>query len=326
MGSIKFWNDFSPLNKWVYGILSSVLILSFTFMVVFWILGVSTIITWETALFSEMINTPITDIISYPFSLVLSVDSITFNEYMQGSDLTLSEAYAYAFLLFFWVGIICFITISTYMSRIWYLISSSLFIIIVMVIKPDLAFMIGNGNWVAGTMMLTFLGLSYYFQSFNKNVDLHRRLLAFSGLAILFSVIAGLFSNVEDPFLFLAAYGYPIPFILTIVAIFMVGHEIIAGLLTAVTRNASSSNNNWKHFFFISIIYLTNVALMYMNEINMIEWKLLPISPIFFFVISYIIGIWGFKQREGQYNYLFIFKPQGAIFYLAMGIIAFGTI
>jgi hypothetical protein len=68
------------------------------------------------------------------------------------------------------------------------------------------------------------------------------------------------------------------------------------------------------------------VIITCMHEIGAITWNFVYLDLYLLLTISAILGLWGFRQRESQYNNIFSFAPVGALGYLALATICFGTI
>lgn len=327
MNNFRFWDSFSKEHKRIYLVLAGILVLSLTYMVIYWALGVNTIIGWNSMLFTESVSNLLDTVQAYPFNMDIEVESVAFTEYFSGSAFTIKPIIGYIYLIFFALSWIVLITITSYLSRFWYYFSAAMIIVLVILMKLDLLLIFGSA-WNGTTILVLagYLGFSYYFRSFKPESPLLNRLLTFTGITGIISILIFYFSKVENPFFYVVSYSLPVSIIFTIFMVLLVSHEVIALFMRFTSGTSKASSSSWKHFYLISIIYLINVLLIYLNEIHAINWKLLPISTVLLFLVSFILGIWEFKHRENQYDYLVPFRPLGALFYLAMGIVSFATI
>ncbi len=153
------------------------------------------------------------------------------------------------------------------------------------------------------------------------------RLISFGGIFILLAILIAFFSRNQNPFYFLVHYNYTAPVVISILFIFLVSHEIIYLILFLISGSKSQGGkNNLVHFIALSLIYLLNIGLLYLKNASHIDWDLIYINGFLLLVMSTIIGLWGFKQREIRYENIMPFRPLGGYLFLSLGMICFATI
>ncbi len=183
----------------------------------------------------------------------------------------------------------------------------------------------GFRNQVATVItVIVFIAVSFYFNAFNTAAGFTVRLLTFLLLTLILGGIIYFSSGVEYPMLYLAVSGYIPGLVLTVIFIFMMAHEIMAGFVY-LTSQSTTSSKSLRHFAIISLIYLVNLVLAYMNETNLIEWNFIFINLYMLFTISGVLAIWGYRKREALYENIVSFNPLGAYFIIGLGIVAFTT-
>ncbi len=328
MSDLKFWNEFTKEHKYLFGILAAIFGISFVYLIGYWALGIHSLIEWESYFYSDTLQTTLQQINSYPFSLSVEAESILFTEFLGGADFVIQPIIGYLYLSLLVVALMVLFAISTYLSKFWYFTVMGLFIVLIIFLKLDilLLFNLFEGKILVILALIGYLSLSYYFYSFRTDIALHKRIMAFLGFSGILAVLIFFYAEVNHPFMYLVSYSFPVALILTLVVILMVAHEVLAAFMILLTNQKTNSTSNGRHFFLISIIYIVNVVFIFLKEIKVIDFSVIPVSAILLFVISYLLGIWGFKKRESQYEYLIPFKPLGSLFYIASGIIAFSTI
>ncbi|MDH5398656.1 MAG: hypothetical protein OEX02_10935, partial [Cyclobacteriaceae bacterium] len=300
--------------------------LALIFMFSFSLAGADASINWESLVQTEIMETVLDSFRVYPFTLQVNVENLVFLEWMGGSDININFFATYTYLILLASSLSVILAVSTTLSRFWFLVANTLFIVVLIALKLDLVMLFESTNRLALVFALVaFLPTSYYFHAINKNFSLAFRIITFLTITGLLALTIHFFSGVERPFLHLAAYGMTVPLILSLLFIIMVAHDIMAAFLNALSSGSMGTTGNWKHFFIISFIYLANLLILYLNETHVIEWDVLPVNHFVLVAISAILGIWGFRQREPQYEYLASFQPGGAIFFLAMGTIFFSS-
>jgi len=173
--------------------------------------------------------------------------------------------------------------------------------------------------------LLILVGASAAFYVLKKSIPFLVRLLTLSGLAGgLLYYLLNHYALVENPGAFIAGHGVLIPVIMTVVFIGFNAHEIPRAILLLATRGGKSSSNTWA-FAGGTMFYLLYLFLTFLQSIKMIDWDILYLNPFLVFLFTSILGIWGFKGREVQYENIFSFAPWGALLYLSLGILSFST-
>ena len=152
-------------------------------------------------------------------------------------------------------------------------------------------------------------------------------MITFLVITLVFSGIIAFYAQVPKPFLHLASFGFYTPLLLTIVFIFMVGHEIVSTLLQIIANSGQTkTGRNLFHFLIISIIYLLNIVLVYLRGSHILNAKIYLVDSFIILVVAAILGIWGYRKREITYESTYSFYPHGACLYLVLGIMTMITI
>jgi hypothetical protein len=102
-----------------------------------------------------------------------------------------------------------------------------------------------------------------------------------------------------------------------------VSHEILAAFISILSRSGAS---RIQHFFILSAIYLGNLLVTALHELDIVNWNFVYLNAYLLLVVSAVLGIWGFRDRHPTYENIIAFAPSGALLYLATATIAFGTI
>src|SRR5690606_27500022 len=171
--------------------------------------------------------------------------------------------------------------------------------------------------------LIAFGGLAIYFNMIRPGVDVARRAVAFAGVMMLFALTVGLGSKVDYPFMHLAVTAYPAAVVITILFILLVSHEILAAFIAILSRSGAS---RIQHFFILTTIYLANLLVTALHELDIINWNFVYLNAYLLLVVSAVLGVWGFRDRQATYENILSFAPAGALLYLAIATIAFGTI
>lgn len=167
---------------------------------------------------------------------------------------------------------------------------------------------------------LSFFGVlaivSLYFHSFNKYVPYWKKALVFSiiiGILISYIVFN---SKINAPLVGIFSYAYLGLLVITAIFIVLVSHEIPAILVFIVSKNSSKNQSLLLPFIILSIFYLINILLIYLDKAKYISLDLYAINPVFLWMISLVLGIWGVKNFCEQTNFI---TYENTIFWLYIG-------
>ena len=181
----------------------------------------------------------------------------------------------------------------------------------------------GSGKWVFLLLTGLFGGLSFYFHAFRTEAGYVARLLAFLGLMTVVAVAISLGTSVNNPAMVLLSYALPGLMVLSIVFIAFIAFEIIAGMVWLTSVGRTNRNGGFSrplgivNFLFISLLYLLNLLLIWLQNTKVIDWDVSTISPFFIVGVSIVLGIWGFGRLVGQRE-MFSFREAGAGLYLGV--------
>jgi hypothetical protein len=162
-------------------------------------------------------------------------------------------------------------------------------------------------------------GLLFLFNSFFKRAGFWLRFITIFAAFVILVLIALKFSKVNFPLLALSQYGLLFPIICFAVFVFIIGHEILAGLIWTVSSAAEKGKSSFITYLGIAIIYLLNCFLIYLENIRAIDDSFMVISPVFLYAVSLILGFWGFKKQTEDRD-IFSFERTGAWLYLGLAI------
>lgn len=328
MQSKFFWQSWPAPYKQIYLGLLFLSVLSIFWFGYNYFSGAESIIGWDILAKTEHVNVLIDTFKVGPFSLSTSAENVLFFQQYSGGAPVINTFSYYLFLI---VSVLCInvlLTVATALPRFWYFAAMAVFAFILVNFKMELLLLFGSEEkWGLIIALLLYLPASFFFNSVKSETSFLVRLVAFIGITGVLAIIIGFFAEVDTPFLYLSTYGMTNAYVISLIFILMVAHEIIASFIYLLTSSGgSTSKNNLTHFYLITTIYLINLFLVYLHETRVIDWDIIYINLFLLLLISALLGIWGFKQREEQYKYLFNFFPFGAVAYLALAVCCFTTI
>lgn len=326
MHTIQFWKSWNKSNQLFLGLLGLVLLISIVFLWFSYIQSPAPVITWEN--YQEL---QVEEITKRSFQVGLQTvpvltDNFMIFETQLGSQLQPNVVASYIFISVLLIALFVILTIITTLKRFWFLVGMGLFCLFIISLQLEVLEIFGLINKIpAGAIILAVAALAYYFHAFKSSADFFIRLLSFFTLFLLFGIGIEFLSNIQNPLLYLSTTGYSIGFLITLIFILMIGHEIPAAFINVLTQGTKQTKT-LRHFLIITGIYLINLILAYGIRSGYMDLNIWVLDFFFLFTISAVLGIWGFRQREPQYESILPANPVGVYLMVAMAIISFITI
>ncbi len=285
--------------------------------------GAEGVINWVKLQEQKVIESTVHNFQLGPFNLSIPGESYVILEYLHGSDVSPNTLASYIFLAGLIFGVTVLVTVITTLEKFWYLATMALFILFMVSLRLEVLGIFGFYNRIPDAVVIfLFIGVSFYFNRIRTDIPLSKRLLIFLLLDALVCIIITFYSRVDYPFYHLTLTGYTAGLVITVLFIILVAHEIIAGLVYIVSQ---AKTHSLRHFSLIAVVYMTNLIITCFHELGYIKWNFLYIDLYALLTFSTILGLWGFRQREAQYENIFPFAPVGAYGFMALAIICFAT-
>ncbi len=322
-----FWDEWPRPLQIILFIFGSLFITSMLYALVCDVLGYDIILDWEVVSQSIPLEVAAITIDTGPFHFPLVVKNYVVTDQYHGSDISVNIFAGYFSLFAIISSLVLGITATTFLKKIWYVLVSAIFIAILVFFKIDTLLLFGwSDNTAIVLIIVSYLGLAYFFNAIKPYHDFVQRLKAFTGVTIAWATLIYFFAGVEKPFLLLSANAFLIPFLTGLVFIFMVSHEIIHFVIVALTRSPTKTGNNLTQFTLFSVIYLANVLILYLYDTRVIEWDFYYLNPYILLVVSALLGLWGLQSRKVLFKNSIKDYPILVYMYLVMGIFCFGSL
>lgn len=325
MHSLQYWKSWAKVYQRIGLVIVSAFVVSLLFLWVSWFMAPFPVLEWLEIQEQELVQIPVHTFQQGLLELTISGDSYLIFERLLGSTLKPNPLAGYFFLTILTICLVMLLTIVTTLKRFWYLVGMGLFILAIAGFRLEIIQMFGLSNKIFTIAALALYVIpSFYFQFFKPGTSFLIRLFTFSLITLLVAIFVFSYSTVDLPFLHLSVTGITVGIILSVVFIFMVSHEILASFVYVASQSAKQSKS-LNHFLIISTIYMINLALAYAHKIGMINWDFMYINFYLLLTISGILGVWGFRHREPQYEGVMTADPFGVYLFLSLGAICFAT-
>jgi len=323
-----FWLNWDQPLKFIASLLFFVLIMLISASMVLIILGPEGIIGWHTFSQKTAVDVVSQTINVGPFSFPFSEQLMVIKEFVSGAKMPSVALVKEVAAIFIIVCTGIFIALITYLNRFGFILFSTFIFFFIIFLHPEMLKMADvHDRWILVGMFMLFIAPAYYFQAFGKNASIGVRLTVMLGVVGIFLLVVVTLSPVQAPLNLLFSYGVLAPYLVVLLFIFMVGHEIISGFILAIASGKQEAGNNRiKHFLAISVIYLLNVLFSYLQITHVIRWDFITINPIFLLAVAAILGVWGISQRFVLYKKASASQQVWVLLYLIISVIAFATI
>ncbi len=335
MSSLFFWKNWSRAYRFSYLFSLVAFITSIVLLAVAWAKGLGNVVRWDVL--SELNELPVT---FHTFSdglldYAVNGKAYAVSEQFVAGAMQVRPTVATAFLIGICLAFVLLMSAITHLDRIRYLVSMAFLILGLAFFRWEMLEVPGLGsNYLFLLLSFLFGSVSYYFHAFRPDYTIAIRLGAFAILIALVTIGLNALSPIKFPALVVVSYGMPVLLVFSIGFIFFIATEIIAGLvwLTSVGRGEEeSSQTNQRrtlgvnNFLFVSFLYLINLTLIWLKNTKSIDWDVLAISPFVLYLISVMLGVWGFRRLVQQQD-SFSFLDAGAYLYAGLALLTTLTI
>ena len=300
-------------------ILSTILLIS---------MGPGGLIGWHTYSQKMAVNVVMQTVDVGPFTFPFDEQLYVIKEFMAGGNMPNTVA-AKQVALFLTFGLFALIlALFTYFNRWGFLVFSGIVFFFIIFLHPEMLQLASLGDsWILGGVFFIFIGPGYYFQAYRKNASFLLRVISMLMATGGFLTLVVLQSSLISPLNALYSYGIMAPYLVVILFVLMVGHEVVNGFAMAIAGTKDEEGNNrLNHFMAISFIYLVNVLLSYLQITHVISWNFITVNPIILLGIASILGVWGISQRFVLYTKVSPSQQVWVLLYLALAILSFTTI
>lgn len=211
------------------------------------------------------------------------------------------------------------------LKRLWYLLGIGVFSLFIATLHLDELRVLANVHEKAFLVLvlLTFLLLTFYFHSFNRNVNYGVRLLTYLVVEagfIYWALTGSVINNTEVTML---SHGMAVPMLLVGIFILLTGQTLPLGILYLITsKNDGRGSGSPKNFYGLFGIYLFNLLYAFVHQFFYLDLGLFYLHPFVMMPLSSVLGIWLMGLKEPLYNKIMVFEPTAAFLHLGVSIIA----
>ncbi|GAB3333610.1 hypothetical protein GCM10027299_41320 [Larkinella ripae] len=333
-----FWKNWRTGHQTAYWTGLVLFITAIAGMVWAWMQGLQNVVRWDVL--SELTELPasIGAFTDGLFDYSVTGKSYLVTEQFVASAMQINVLAARLVTLGVCVGLAFVVAALTRLPRWYYLVGMGAVIVLLATFRLEVLQFPGFlGTAFGGRLPFVVIALvvgvvSYYFHAFRLEISLPVRLLVFAGLVLLGWLAIDQLAGQPVPALAFVGHALPGLLVVSLAFIFWISAEIMAALVyvTSVARTNRSDGSGrplgLNNFLLISLLYLANLLLIWLSNTKVISWNPVVISPFLLFLISLILGLWGFRQQLRQSENFMSFHDGGAFLYLGLSLITTLTI
>lgn len=234
-----------------------------------------------------------------------------------------SEPAAWLFLAGLLIGVALFVSATLRLKSGWFM--SGIAVLGALLMGFSLEMVVNQLNKAPFLIPFTLIGgVAYYFNSWAKRNEVTRTLPVLLVLFIVLAVCIAKFGIIEMPFLLISNRAIGVAMLFSAIFIFFISHEIVAVILKITSSDTIGHRNAFPQFIVASAIYLLNALLIFLENANKIDWSNAVIDPWWLFLLSFGLGLWGFRQYCSQTKSM-SYQQSGVWIYLGGGLITLST-
>lgn len=251
-------------------------------------------IDWEVTTTGEVIEFPAWTLETDLMTHEITGEKFLLSETYSGSEIERNIETDQALIAVMWFALCVLMVASTYLKRYAFFVAAALLALFLNRLNLFEVGLFGIQNrMVILIPFIAFLTPLVIFHEYKKETHFLVRL----GLMITLS--AGLLFGVEETALFTdhiiahSLFGFTI---CGLIFLFIISEEIIFSILYVVTSGKGGKSNH-VHFTILSLIYLGNLILYYLNKSGLFENSFFLFDPFLLLAISCFIALWSIKFK-----------------------------
>ena len=328
MRDLLYWQKWRQPYKLIFWLLLVAFIALVGTVLVLQFLGRESLLNWHVLSQESSYTIDYSIFAKGPFNFSITADKKILSELFAGGEMPTTTMATQVLMIIIAVGSMLYLSMVTMFKRFWYLVAMGGFLAFITLLHVESVLLFGwSDTKVLILIFVLLLTPSFYLHAFNSEAGFSKRLWIMAAAMILLGGIIYFYSTTQHPFTNLLSYGILAPYILIILFIISVAHEIIALAINVLTTTEGIGNSTkLRHFLIISFIYLTNILLSYLNLVHYIDWQIFYINPFFLLVISAVLGVWGSRARASLYTGASGLEALWPILYLVIAVVSLSTL
>lgn len=305
------------MNKSLLKTLTGIFIACMLAMLWSYYSGYDNSINWEVTTTGEVIEFPAWTLESELMTHEIKGEKYLISEQYAGSEIKRSINQDQMLLGLMWIGLCIALAASTYLRRYAFFAVVALLVLFLNRLNLfEIGFFGSQSKLISFIPALALILPLILFHEYKKSTPTIVRIatLVVISALLLFGVEES--ASFTDHFLANSLFGFVI---CSLIFIFIIGEEIVFSILYVVTAGKGGKSNHL-HFLILSLIYLGNLVLYYLNKSGLYDNNFFIFDPFILLVISGLISLWSLKFKS---EFLSAYLNQTTLYMIFLG---FGTI
>lgn len=269
---------------------------------------------WEVTTSAEVISFPAKTIDNGFIEHEIMGEKYLLQERYSGSEISRNLRIDQLYLGLIWLGLCITLATSTYFNRYFFFATIAAFAL--MINRLNL-FEVGLfGIQSKMVLLIPFLALAIpliYFHEYRKQTPFAARIVSLILISVMLTFGIDNSELFTDHFIAHSVFSFALCAILFLV---IVAEELIYGILHVVTSGKGGSGNHI-HFIALSLIYLGNLILYYLNKSRIFENSFFFFDPFILLVVTCLVSIWSLQYKKKPVEG---FMPDGYLPIASMGL------
>lgn len=285
--------------------------------------GYDNSIGWEVTTSAEVINYPAIGIEGQLLDFQITGEKYLLTESYTGGRIETNQTISAIFGALLWLGLCIVLVSSSFLKRFGFLLALALFTLLINRLNIGDIGLFGIESKMA--LFIPFIAIAgplFYFHEYRAQTSFLARLIT------LISLSAGIVTfGVQDHGYFLNHFMSHSLFSFSIAGLLfllIIAEENIFVILAVIT-NGKGGKSNHLHFIFITLIYLTNLTLYYLNKSELIPNSLSFFDPFLLLFISSIVAFFTIRHKAAA-TLKYLSDDSFQLIFYGLGIILFSLL
>ena len=279
--------------------------------------GYQNSIDWEVTTTGEVIEFPAWTLETDLMTHQIKGEKYLLEEQYSGSEIKRNLNQDQFLLGIMWMAFCAFLVGATYLKRYAFFVIVALFALFLNRLNLfEIGFFGIYTKLVIFIPAVALITPLVIFHEYKKSTPLLVRLL------VMISLSGVLLLGVEKPELFTdhlianSLFGFSV---VALIFLFIVSEEIIFSILYVITSTKGGKSNQ-VHFLVLSLIYLGNLVLYYLNKSGLFENSFFFFDPFILLAISCLVSLWSLKFKS-DFLSLYLDKTTLYLITLSLGVL-----
>ena len=282
--------------------------------------GFDTSLSWSVTTTAEVEEFPAWTMNNGLMEHQISAERYVLKERYSGSKIERNMLADQVYLGICWLGLCIFLALSTTFSRyVFFAVMAGFALFINRLNLYEIGFFGIESKLVLIIPFVMFLLPLVYFHEYRKTTPFVSRLAVLIAVSAILCFGIGDAHTFTDHFIAHTLFGFVV---LTLLFIFLIAEELIFLFLFAVTSSKGEKSNHL-HFSILSIIYLGNLTLYYLNKSGLYENSFFFFDPYLLLMVSIGTMLWSYKYKVQLFS-KYVPSENLSLVLAALGIISMG--